>query len=59
MSEDGMIKKLIRLPREINDVLLENKRMSGMSATAYIQEAVYRKMIHDKLIKIKRTTVEV
>lgn len=53
------MKKLITIPDEINDILQEYKDKTGIAVTAYIQEAIYRRMIHDKLMIIKTVTVHV
>lgn len=52
-----IVKKLISLPEEINDRLKEYKARVGVPVTQYIQEAIYRQMIRDGLIKIKTKEV--
>ena len=47
------MKKLITLPDEVSDILNNYKEKTGMSATSYIQRAVYKSLIHDKLMIIK------
>lgn len=51
------MKKLIDYPEEIDNILKEYKKKTGMSVAAYIQRAIYKAMVHDKLINIRRLTI--
>lgn len=53
------MKKLIQLPDKIHDVLKNYKEKTGMSISAYIYRAIYKAMVHDKLINIKRVNIYV
>jgi len=52
-----MKQKLINLPDTIHEILMNYKEKTGISASAYIQRALYRQMINDNLMKIKTDTV--
>lgn len=49
--------KLIRYPIKIHEILEEVKEKSGISINAYIQEAIIKKLVHDKYLVIKSTTI--
>lgn len=53
------MKKLITIPDEIYDILNKYKETTGISMSAYIQEALYKKLIHDRLMVVKTTPVYV
>lgn len=51
--ENFTMKKLITLPDEIKEVLDEHKEHTGVSVTSYIQQAIFKQMLNDGLLKIK------
>jgi uncharacterized membrane protein YheB (UPF0754 family) len=48
------MKKLITIPNRIHDILEEHKKLTGRSITSLVQEAIYKWMIHEKLLTQRR-----
>lgn len=57
MKED--YKLLLKLPEQIHFILQNYKKKTGMSMTSYIQRALYRQLINDRLLYIKMVTLNV
>lgn len=53
------MKKLIEIPEKIDNILKKYKKKTGVPISAYIQHAIFKQMIHDGLIMIKRVTINV
>lgn len=51
--------KSIDFPEVVLDALAEYKKTTGMSASDYIRNATCRRMITDKILKIKIKEVEI
>ena len=53
------MKKLIDIPEKIHNILLEHKERTGRNVTGMILEALYRWLIHENLMIVKRRVVYV
>lgn len=51
--------KLIEFPEKILDTLAGYKRQTGISASDYIRNAVCRRMITDKIIRLEFVSIKV
>lgn len=48
------MKKLLTIPDEVHKLLEDYKELTGRSVTGIIQEAIYRWLIHEKILIPKR-----
>lgn len=51
--------KLISFPVEVLEALDDYRKQTGIPATDYIRLAVIRKMVSDRIIKLKQKVIEV
>jgi len=51
------MKKLLFIPDKVHDVLVEHKELTGRAISSMIQEALYKWLIHERLMIPKLVTL--